>query len=86
LPMTTSTALQPLIDAAWEDRARFSPKEHPADLRSAVEDIIDQLDRGVLRSLTYSGSRTIPEFHERAVVGLQSAAGYDEGLPRDTSW
>lgn len=54
--------------------------------RPGVEDIIDQLIAGVRSSLTYSGSRTIPEFHERAVVGLQSASGYDEGLPRDTSW
>lgn len=54
--------------------------------RPGVEDIIDQLIAGVRSSLTYSGSRTIPEFHDRAVVGLQSASGYDEGLPRDTSW
>ena len=54
--------------------------------RPGVEDIIDQLIAGVRSSLTYSGSRTIPEFHDRAVVGVQSASGYDEGLPRDTSW
>lgn len=54
--------------------------------RPGVEDIIDQLIAGVRSSLTYSGSRTIPEFHERALVGVQSASGYDEGLPRDTSW
>ena len=24
--------------------------------------------------------------HERAVVGLQSAAGYSEGMPLPTSW
>jgi IMP dehydrogenase len=54
--------------------------------RPGVEDIIDQLIAGVRSSLTYSGSKTIPEFHERALVGVQSASGYDEGLPRDTSW
>ena len=26
-------------------------------------------------------ARQLAEFHERAVVGVQSAAGYDEGLP-----
>jgi len=29
---------------------------------------------------------TIPEFQERAVVGIQSAAGYEEGRPLGTSW
>jgi 2,3,4,5-tetrahydropyridine-2-carboxylate N-succinyltransferase len=67
--MTTSTALQPLIDAAWEDRARFSPKEHPADLRSAVEDIIDQLDRGVLRVATKeSGEWVVHQWVKKAVL------------------
>ena len=32
------------------------------------------------------GASTIPEFHERAVVGLQSPAGYDEGRPLHASW
>ncbi|MEY3988812.1 MAG: hypothetical protein RJB50_1081, partial [Actinomycetota bacterium] len=26
------------------------------------------------------------EFHDRAVVGVQSASGYDEGRAQDTSW
>ncbi len=30
--------------------------------------------------------RQPPEFHDRAVVGVQSAAGYDEGRPLGTSW
>ena len=41
---------------------------------------------GVRSSCTYAGAATIPEFHERAVVGVQSAAGYSEGLPLGTSW
>ena len=36
--------------------------------------------------LTYAGAATIPELHERAVVGVQSHAGYDEGRPLGTSW
>ena len=32
------------------------------------------------------GRATIPEFHERAMVGIQSAAGYEEGRPQPTSW
>ena len=29
---------------------------------------------------------TLEEFHERALVGLQSTAGYAEGRPLHTSW
>lgn len=54
--------------------------------RPSVEDIIDQIVAGVRSSCTYAGARSINEFHERAVVGIQSASGYDEGRPQDTSW
>lgn len=55
-------------------------------LRPGVEDIIDQIVAGVRSSCTYAGAATIPEFHERAVVGVQSHAGYEEGRPLGTSW
>ena len=51
-----------------------------------VEDIIDDIVAGVRSACTYAGAASIPEFHERAVVGVQSAAGYSEGLPQGTSW
>jgi IMP dehydrogenase len=54
--------------------------------RPGVEDIIDQIVAGVRSSCTYAGAATLPEFHERAVVGIQSHAGYDEGRPLGTSW
>lgn len=54
--------------------------------RPGVEDIIDQIVAGVRSSCTYAGAGTIPEFHERAVVGVQSHAGYEEGRPLGTSW
>ena len=54
--------------------------------RPGVEDILDQIVAGVRSSCTYAGAATIAEFHERAVVGVQSAAGYDEGRPQGTSW
>ncbi len=57
---------------------------HPE--RPGVEDIIDQIVAGVRSSFTYAGASSIPEFQERAVVGVQSAAGYDEGRPQGTSW
>ena len=57
---------------------------HPE--RPGVEDILDQIVAGVRSACTYAGAASIPEFRERAVVGVQSAAGYDEGRPQGTSW
>jgi IMP dehydrogenase len=54
--------------------------------RPGVEDIIDEIVAGVRSACTYAGAATITEFHERAVVGVQSAAGYSEGQPQGTSW
>jgi IMP dehydrogenase len=54
--------------------------------RPGVEDLIDQIVAGVRSSCTYAGARTIQELHERAVLGVQSAAGYEEGRPLPTSW
>jgi IMP dehydrogenase len=54
--------------------------------RPSVEDILDQIVAGVRSSFTYAGAATIEEFHRRAVVGVQSSAGFDEGRPLGTSW
>src|SRR5215208_3211299 len=54
--------------------------------RPGVEDLIDQIVAGVRSSCTYAGARTIEQLHERAVLGVQSAAGYEEGRPLPTSW
>jgi IMP dehydrogenase len=54
--------------------------------RPGVEDIIDEIVAGVRSACTYAGAANIDEFHERAVVGVQSVAGYSEGMPQGTSW
>ncbi|WP_134323978.1 GuaB1 family IMP dehydrogenase-related protein [Cumulibacter soli] len=54
--------------------------------RPGVEDLVDMIIAGVRSSFTYAGARSIDEFRDRAIVGVQSAAGYDEGRPRETSW
>ncbi len=54
--------------------------------RPGVEDLIDDITSGVRSSCTYAGARSLEEFHDKAVVGVQSAAGYAEGRPLDTSW
>ena len=54
--------------------------------RPGVEDILDQIVAGVRSACTYAGAANLTEFAERAVVGVQSQAGYAEGLPNGTSW
>lgn len=54
--------------------------------RPGVEDILDHIVAGVRSSFTYAGAATVAQFQERAVVGVQSTAGYDEGRPVGTSW
>jgi IMP dehydrogenase len=55
-------------------------------LRSGVEDLIDAIAAGLRSACTYTGARNLDELHELAVVGVQSAAGYTEGMPSPTSW
>ena len=55
-------------------------------LRPSVEDLVDMITSGVRSSFTYAGAETVAEFHERALVGLQSAAGYEEGKALPVSW
>ncbi|HUW78970.1 MAG TPA: GuaB1 family IMP dehydrogenase-related protein [Candidatus Nanopelagicaceae bacterium] len=54
--------------------------------RPGVEDLLDEIVAGLRSACTYAGASTLDELHERAVVGLQSAAGYAEGRPLHASW
>lgn len=54
--------------------------------RGGVEDLLDHITAGVRSTCTYVGAATIAELHERAVVGVQSAAGFAEGHPLPTGW
>jgi IMP dehydrogenase len=53
--------------------------------RPGVEDLIDEIIAGVRSSFAYAGAKSINEFHEKAVIGIQSAAGYAEGGPLFTN-
>ena len=55
-------------------------------LRPSVEDLLDMITSGVRSSFTYAGAVDIDAFHERATVGFQSAAGYEEGKPLPVGW
>ncbi|MFV0252215.1 MAG: GuaB1 family IMP dehydrogenase-related protein [Beutenbergiaceae bacterium] len=54
--------------------------------RPGVEDLLDHITSGLRSACTYAGARDLAEYAERAVVGLQSAAGYEEGRPLPGGW
>ena len=55
-------------------------------LRPSLEDLLDMITSGVRSSMTYAGATSLAEFHRRALVGIQSAAGYEEGKALPVSW
>ncbi|WP_024804709.1 GuaB1 family IMP dehydrogenase-related protein [Nocardia sp. BMG51109] len=61
-------------------RMRLDPE------RPGVEDLIDHICSGVRSACTYAGARTLAELHDRAVLGVQSAAGFAEGRPLPSGW
>jgi 2,3,4,5-tetrahydropyridine-2-carboxylate N-succinyltransferase len=63
-------ALQSVIEAAWDERSRFSPADAPTDVRDAVATVIDELDAGRLRVATRSGvgEWTVHQWLKKAVL------------------
>jgi IMP dehydrogenase len=55
-------------------------------VRGGVEDLLDHITSGVRSTCTYVGASTLAELHDRAVLGVQSAAGFAEGHPLPTGW
>jgi len=55
-------------------------------LRPGVEDLLDMIVAGVRSACAYTGARDLASFADHAVIGLQSASGYTEGMPVPTSW
>jgi IMP dehydrogenase len=54
--------------------------------RSGVEDLIDATVAGVRSTCTYVGAASLPDLYDRAVVGVQTRAGFLEGTPRPEGW
>ncbi|MGD1283048.1 GuaB1 family IMP dehydrogenase-related protein [Mycobacterium seoulense] len=54
--------------------------------RGGVEDLIDHITSGVRSTCTYVGAGNLTELYGRAVVGVQSAAGFAEGHPLPLGW
>ena len=49
--------------------------------REAVGAILIEMLTGLKSAFTYTGARTCEEFHDRAVVGIQTTSGFTEGTP-----
>jgi IMP dehydrogenase len=58
-----------------------SSRQQLDPLRPGVEDVLDEICAGVRSACTYAGAATLDELHERAVLGVQTAAGFVEGTP-----
>ena len=88
-----AVAARTRTDSAF-DRARkglfeegISSGRMPLDpRRPGIEDLLDEITSGIRSYCTYAGARTLAEFADRAVVGVQSAAGYEEGRPVSAGW
>ena len=55
-------------------------------IRPGVEDLLDEICSGVRSACTYAGATDLESFHERALLGVQSAAGFAEGRPLPGGW
>ena len=54
--------------------------------RPGVEDLIDEITAGLRSACAYAGADSLDGLHERAMVGIQGAAGYTEGMPLPAGW
>ena len=64
----------------YQNRAKTG-EVSPNPKGPSVEDLIDEIISGVRSACTYAGARSLDEFAERAVLGIQTAAGFTEGTP-----
>jgi 2,3,4,5-tetrahydropyridine-2-carboxylate N-succinyltransferase len=61
--------LESTLNAAWEDRAKLSPSSAPADIREAVQTVLDALDAGQLRvAEKLSSGWTVHQWIKKAVL------------------
>lgn len=88
-----AVAARTFADSAF-DRARKSLFEEGISTsrmaldpdRGGVEDLLDHITSGIRSTCTYVGAADLVDLHERAVLGVQSAAGFAEGHPLPFGW
>lgn len=49
--------------------------------RESVGNIIDEFTAGLRSAMTYVWASDLAEFHEKAIIGVQTQAGFVEGTP-----
>lgn len=54
--------------------------------QESVEDILDSISAGVRSACSYTGAQNLAELSQRAVVGVQTPAGFQEGKAVAESW
>lgn len=47
----------------------------------SVGDVVDEFMTGLRSAMTYVGANTLQEFTDKAIVGVQTIAGFTEGTP-----
>jgi IMP dehydrogenase len=85
LRTTTDSAFERARKGLFEEGISTS-RMYLDPARPGVEDLIDGIIAGVRSACAYAGAATLAEFAARAVVGVQSASGYAEGMPLHVSW
>jgi IMP dehydrogenase len=63
-----------------------SGRQYLDPARPGVEDLIDTITAGVRSACTYAGALTLEQFHDRALIGVQSTSGFAEGRPVYAGW
>lgn len=63
-----------------------SGRQHLAPDRPGVEDLLDTIVAGVRSACTYAGAGDLESLHERALLGVQTRSGYEEGRPLTRGW
>jgi IMP dehydrogenase len=74
---TFDRARKALFEEGISSSRQLLDPQHPG-----VEDLLDGICSGVRSACTYTGARTLDEFADRAVIGVQTVAGFTEGKPR----
>lgn len=54
--------------------------------QESVEDILDEITAGLRSACTYSGAKNLEELYRKALIGVQTVSGYEEGKPIQKSW
>jgi IMP dehydrogenase len=63
-----------------------SGRQYLDPARPGVEDLLDTVVAGLRSACTYAGAGDLEALHERALLGVQTRAGYEEGRPLATGW